>query len=58
MFIGGAYSIRGYQPSELIGDYGIAGSLELRTPIPGIKAIFPKKYEVLENLRRIFKTFK
>ncbi len=45
MFIGGAYSIRGYQPSELIGDYGVAGSVEFRTPIPGIKAIFPKKYE-------------
>ena len=52
MFIGGAYSIRGYQPSELIGDYGIGGSLELRTPIPGIKAIFPKKYED-ELARRI-----
>lgn len=45
MFIGGAYSLRGYQPSELIGDYGVAGSVELRTPIPGIKSIFPKKYE-------------
>ena len=45
MFLGGAYSLRGYQPSELIGDYGIAGSIEFRTPIPGIKALFPKKYE-------------
>ena len=45
MFLGGAYSLRGYQPSELLGDYGVAGSLEIRTPIPGIKAIFPKKYE-------------
>ena len=45
MFIGGAYSVRGYQPSELIGDYGVAGSFEVRTPIPGIKALFPKKYE-------------
>ena len=45
MFLGGVYSIRGYQPSELLGDYGVGGSFELRTPIPGIKAIFPKKYE-------------
>lgn len=52
MFIGGVYSVRGYQPNELIGDYGIGGSLELRTPIPGIKAIFPKKYED-ELARRI-----
>ena len=45
MYLGGAYSLRGYQPSELLGDYGIAGSVELRTPVPGIKALFPKKYE-------------
>jgi hemolysin activation/secretion protein len=44
-YLGGAYSLRGYQASEVIGDYGIGGSVEVRTPIPGIKAIFPKKFE-------------
>ncbi|MDD3435949.1 MAG: ShlB/FhaC/HecB family hemolysin secretion/activation protein [Candidatus Gastranaerophilales bacterium] len=43
MYLGGAYSIRGYQPSELLGDYGMAGTLELRTPVPGLKQILPKK---------------
>lgn len=45
MYLGGAYSLRGYQPSELLGDYGVGGSVELRTPVIGIKALFPKKYE-------------
>lgn len=44
-YLGGAYSVRGYQASELIGDYGVGGSLEFRTPVPGIKALFPKKFE-------------
>ncbi len=43
MFLGGVYSIRGYQPSELIGDYGISGSFEVRTPVPGLNKILPKK---------------
>lgn len=43
MYLGGAYSIRGYQPSELIGDYGVAGSFEIRTPVPHLTKILPKK---------------
>lgn len=43
MYLGGAYSLRGYQPSELMGDYGVAGSFEIRTPVPGLKQILPKK---------------
>lgn len=43
MFLGGVYSIRGYQPSELLGDYGVAGSIEIRTPIPGLEKVLPVK---------------
>lgn len=43
MYLGGAYSLRGYQPSELLGDYGVAGSFEIRTPVPGLQKILPKK---------------
>lgn len=43
MYLGGAYSVRGYQPSELIGDYGVAGSFEIRTPVPGLKKVLPQK---------------
>lgn len=49
MFIGGAYSIRGYQPSELIGDYGVAGSVELRTPVPFFKKALPEKYKPISD---------
>lgn len=45
MYLGGVYSVRGYQPSELLGDYGVAGSVELRTPIPGLERVLPEKYK-------------
>lgn len=45
MFLGGAYSVRGYQPSELMGDYGIAGTFEIRTPVPGLKKALPTKFK-------------
>jgi len=53
MQIGGPFTLRGYQPAELIGDYGVSGTAEIRTPIPGIKALFPKKIEdtVDENVK-------
>lgn len=55
MFIGGAYSIRGYQPAELIGDYGVAGSFEVRTPIPLLDKILPEKISFIDNkLRLVF----
>lgn len=43
MYLGGVYSVRGYQPSELLGDYGVSGTFEIRTPIPGLQKILPKK---------------
>lgn len=43
MYLGGVYSVRGYQPSELLGDYGVAGSFEIRTPVPGLKKLLPAK---------------
>lgn len=43
MYLGGVYSIRGYQPSELLGDYGVSGTFELRTPVPGLKKVLPAK---------------
>jgi len=43
MQLGGPYMLRGYQPAELIGDYGVSGTAELRFPIPGFHAILPEK---------------
>ena len=41
MQIGGPYTLRGYQPAEVIGDYGLSGTLEYRTPIPGLDRLWP-----------------
>lgn len=49
MYLGGVYSIRGYQPSEILGDYGVAGSLEFRVPVPFLKQVLPEKYKHLSK---------
>lgn len=49
MYLGGVYSVRGYQPSELLGDYGVVGTAELRTPIPGLEQILPQKIKHWSN---------
>lgn len=41
MQLGGPYTLRGYQPAELIGDYGVSGTIEYRTPIPGLDRLWP-----------------
>ena len=40
--LGGPYTLRGYQPAELLGDYGITGTVEYRFPIPFFNRIAPK----------------
>ena len=39
--MGGPYTLRGYQPAELIGDYGVSGTVEYRFPIPFMNRISP-----------------
>lgn len=41
MQMGGPYTLRGYQPAELIGDYGVTGTVEYRTPLPLLDKICP-----------------
>ncbi|MBQ7764200.1 ShlB/FhaC/HecB family hemolysin secretion/activation protein [bacterium] len=41
MQLGGPYTLRGYQPAELIGDYGVSGTIEYRTPIPFMDRMWP-----------------
>lgn len=43
MYLGGVYSVRGYQPSELLGDYGVSGTFEVRTPVPYLQKVLPAK---------------
>ena len=42
MQVGGPYTLRGYQPAELLGDYGVTGTVEYRFPIPFFNKIAPK----------------
>ena len=42
MQMGGPYTLRGYQPAELIGDYGVTGTVEYRFPVPFLDRILPK----------------
>ncbi len=39
--LGGPYTLRGYQPAELIGDYGVSGTLEYRFPVPFLDRALP-----------------
>ena len=41
MQLGGPYTMRGYQPAELIGDYGVHGTIEYRTPFPFLDKMCP-----------------
>lgn len=41
MQLGGPYTLRGFQPAEIIGDYGFSGTVEYRTPIPFLDKIWP-----------------
>lgn len=49
MSVGGISSVRGYDESFRIGDYGLTASLEYRFPIPGLKAILPEKYAFVSD---------
>lgn len=53
MQIGGPYTLRGYQPAELIGDYGVTGTIEFRTPIPGLRHILPNKLKFIDDKVRL-----
>ena len=49
MAIGGMSSVRGYDEAYRIGDYGVTASFEYRMPVPGFKALLPKKYEFISD---------
>ncbi len=53
MQLGGPYTLRGYQPAELIGDYGVTGTAEIRTPVPGLRKILPNKLKFIDDKLRL-----
>ena len=49
MQFGGIASVRGFEEGFRIGDYGVTTSVEYRMPIPGLKALLPKKLEFISD---------
>ncbi len=49
MQFGGIATVRGYEESFRIGDYGLTASFEYRFPIPGFRAILPEKYKFISD---------
>lgn len=45
ILLGGVGSIRGFEPGNCTADLGVNGTFELRSPVPGLKKILPKKLE-------------
>ncbi len=53
MQIGGPYTLRGYQPAEMLGDYGVSGTLEYRMPIPFIDRLDNKLCNWMDERLRL-----
>jgi|GEM_PF-542709 len=53
MYIGGPYNIWGFQPSELLGDWGVAGGEELRFPVPYLRKVLPERSKYVADSVRL-----
>lgn len=53
MYYGGAGSIRGFEPGSVLGDIGINGTLEVRTPVPYLKKLLPEKLKKYDKKVRL-----
>lgn len=52
MMLGG-YNIRGYESASLLGDSGLYGTVELRTPVPFLKKILNGKFKEFEGQTKL-----
>ena len=50
--IGGVSSVRGFEEGYFLKDYGVTGSIELRTPIPGLNHL-PEKLRFIDDSIRL-----
>ena len=53
MSFGGMSSIRGYQESFYIKDYGVTASAELRFPVPFLRMMLPEKAKFIDDSIRL-----
>lgn len=45
----GGMNLRGYETATIVGDGGVFGTIELRTPVPFLKKLLPKKLKKYEE---------
>jgi len=53
MSVGGMTSVRGYEESAFISDYGMTASAELRFPIPFLRMMLPEKLHFIDDSIRL-----
>ncbi len=53
MSFGGMSSIRGYEESSIIKDYGASASAEIRFPVPFLRMILPEKLKFVDDSIRL-----
>ncbi len=53
MYYGGVGSVRGFEPGSVLGDIGINGTLEVRTPVPYLRILLPKKLKKYDKKVRL-----
>ncbi len=53
MSVGGMTSVRGYEESTFISDYGMTASAEVRFPIPFLRMVLPEKLHFIDDSIRL-----
>lgn len=51
--VGGISTVRGYQEVFAMGDYGMTGSLEVRTPVPFLRMITGERFKFIDDSIRL-----
>ena len=53
MSVGGMSTVRGYDESSFISDYGMTGSAEVRFPVPFLRMMLPEKLHFIDDSIRL-----
>lgn len=53
MSFGGMSTVRGYEETFFLKDYGAAGSVELRFPVPFLRMVLPEKLHFIDDSIRL-----
>ena len=53
MSVGGMTSVRGYEESAFMSDYGMTASAEVRFPVPFLRMMLPEKLHFVDDSIRL-----